>query len=481
MKKTISKSLTILLLLGLIALSTSAQKIEWKKSYDDVVRGTTIHYVGKNKYGDLFRDGADKYVRSLSYKDKIGFFYVNDKQEIVNPSKLVNCPGEIKFAKITDETISIVTMHRPNRECTIAYTIFDAKTFEEIRTEVLMTETVRYVENFSLNFAESEDKSKIMMSWLQVNKMSNQGELVFKVFNPSFDLIWETSFYPKLNVRSSMLSMHDFAIANDGQIIALFSSYFEQDKKTNNNFYFHISKLNANGSTTSSVKMRRAEVPSYARAFVTSEGKIFIACYYAMQFASILYDLKNDRLIGYSESEAERSGYVKISDIVELPNGNIATIGYQYYIFGDNGWHYTNRFIYADIADKEANILKSYVFSRVNYLKAHAIIIPPFINYNIFTRGNDIFFLYSADLRDDVLLKTDEDKSRTLKVLKPKKGGMFMARIDENLQVSRKLMYNYKEDPLVFYPISYDIDKETLGIFKADNRVIKVGLLHIDL
>jgi hypothetical protein len=90
--------------------------------------------------------------------------------------------------------------------------------------------------------------------------------------------------------------------------------------------------------------------------------------------------------------------------------------------------------------------------------------------------------LYSADIRDRVEIKHEKEYSKIVSLgKKPRKAAFFIARIDESGQVERKMIYDYKSVDAYFYPASYKIDEETLGIFRADRRFITPGKVNFTL
>lgn len=473
------------LLVFLIGFAASgwlqAQKVQWGQPIDEVLSGSTIHYVGKNSHGYLFRDGSDVLVRR-SGRQEVGFFYVDDNQKISKTSDLIECDGDVIFAKVTDEFIAIVTRSREGKERQLDILFYDPDNFRELRRTSILREFVSNKERLTVNIVQSEDESHLLMSWLQVNRKTNDGELAFKVFDKDLRQVWETAYYPDIRVPMSMVVPYEFAIDNEGVITALFGSYREKDRKVTDNYYLHISRISREGASTSSFKAPYVDNPLSARAFITRDGNVFIAAYYEGKFNSLLIDPKGDQLIGSASQKANRYRGAVIKKIQELPNGNIVVLGYKSITMVGDAYTYNNDYIFVDATNADGQALYSKTLSRANQIASNNYIHPPFVHYDYFFKGNDIYCLYSADIRDRLEIKHEKEYSKIVSLgKKPKKAAFFIARIDESGQVERKMIYDYKSVDAYFYPASYKIDDETLGIFRADRRFITPGKVNFTL
>lgn len=473
------------LLVFLIGFAASgwlqAQKVQWGQPIDEVLSGSTIHYVGKNSHGYLFRDGSDVLVRR-SGRQEVGFFYVDENQKISKTSDLIECDGDVIFAKVTDEFIAIVTRSKEGKERQLDILFYDPDNFKELRRTSILREFVSNKERLTVNIVQSEDGSHLLMSWLQVNRKTNDGELAFKVFDKDLRQVWETAYYPDIRVPMSVVSPHEFAINNEGVITALFGSHNEKSRKVSDNYYLHISQISQEGAKTSSFKAPYAGDPLSARAYITRDGNVFIGAYYSGKFTSLLINPKGDQLIGSSNQNAQRKRGALIKKIKELPNGNIVVLGYTSLIMVGDAYTYNNDHILVDVTNADGQALYSKTLSRANQIASNNYIHPPFVHYDYFFKDNDIYCLYSADIRDRVELKNEKDYSRVLPLGKnARRGAFFIARINEAGQVERKMIYDYKSEDSYFYPASYEIDEKTLGVFRADRRFISPGKVSFTL
>jgi len=464
----------------LLSFGAFSQNIQWGQEYEPEDQSSIYEYVGSIENDNYFSFGYQTTGFRRRF-NRVGFMKVKNNQVTKYTEDYVEIPLFSLISTFTTINNIALLYQQENKVAEtneIKCKLIDKNLLTEKSEKVLLSFGISKRDNPKVNVYHSKDKSKIVISYFNVNYKTDEGYLAFNVFDNTLDKLWSNKYTTE---EEGAVSILDIKITNEGVVYVLSKIKSEKTK-------LMLSKV-TEGEIIEKVVSNDLDFNN-AELHVINNNTVFIADNTKGKFTGITYNIQKEEITNTVSFEyiKEEGTYWGIKDIYELDNGNLVTVIEDSYVHIQEStttpatYTYYNRNFYAICVNpNDSKIVYNQLLSKATrYFNRYKINGGQFESPLYFTAGNDFYAIYNAD-------KDDNDLAGQLfietNITFPKGGKSVVTnllKIDEQGKPRQTTLFGKKTTDAMFSAnISFEVEKGKiiLGRFKDDN--INFGTMQL--
>jgi hypothetical protein len=228
------------------------------------------------------------------------------------------------------------------------------------------------------------------------------------------------------------------------------------------------------------MKQSVSETVRSGKILVTKANRAVISVYLFEHYLAAVYDIEDEELVNMSSTNTIKGWASGIDELIELPNGNIISLGKTVSsVRYENSSKVTYFFdyIYVDCISPAGEVLFEKKVNKSAFYKSQRYVAKtPFLDYDYAIVDNDVFVWYSN-------LKKNEAGSKKIKAFNPSKpsnGGLYLCKVNEDGKLFPSLLADYKSSPGVFHAASFPLEEGVIGIMRIKQKDLILGKLKLD-
>ena len=398
MKKTL---LFVFMFSFLLLQKGFSQNVQWGNTFESPTSNSIFEYIGSDGETDFYC--FDYYNLNGKKFDDINFAAVKNG-EIVNVAKKTDIrKGSLEKVYFDGNEIKVIYSYynKDIEEYEVICRSVDKTSLTTKNEKVLLTyqSSKRNVNYIYLK--QSNDKSKMMIGYMDVDKKTNIGFIDVTVFDNDLKKLWRKQYSPKVDGE---ISLQDFLLSNKGELTVVATNQVMERKKA---IQRRIIVAKIADDLFEEYKFTYDNEMEFRsmQAVVLDKDRIAIGAIDNPQFSLVTFVLNIDeeRIETTQTTPLDKKYAWTVSEIAKLSNGNFVVVCENRYTMeivskGPTVYDRNNANIRVVCINPEQ---KSPLF---NQLISRATSVASYINYSTwdfekpayFVDGNNFYVLYNT-------------------------------------------------------------------------------------
>lgn len=465
----------------LLSYGAFSQAIQWGQDYEPEDDGSIYNYVGSIGETQYYSFGyqTTAFVRRFN---RVGLMSVTKNNVKTYNPEYFKIPlfSQIKTVPTSNEIAIIYSEENKDIDKNqVKSKLIDKNTLLEKSEKVLLAFNHTRRDDPKINLYISKDKSKYVITYMNVNSKTDEGYYSINVYDKDFNKIWDKRYSTE---NEGTVYFMDVAVNNNGEVFLLTKIKTKEDKT-------YLSKLNDEEITEYYISEKITLEDS--KLHLIDDDNVFVGNNSEGKFSGYTFKLSTEEITNTAsfEYKKEKGTLWVIKDILTLENGNIVAIVQDAYLYiyettkTPPTYTYFNRSFYAlCINPNQSNLVYNQLVSKATrYFNRWQIEYGQFERPLFFTKGNDFYAIYNTDKDDndlsgEVFIETNITFPKGKKVVVTN-----LMKISPEGKPTLKTLFSKKESQAYFSENLSFMDEQgniVLGRFKGD--ILNFGTMKIN-